>query len=133
MRWYQIHLTTALLLMLTIGTLMALNFHNTLVIEWQHANGSRRYERRPDQRRVHRGWGWPWVCYVEFDPVIYAEDTAKGWGHGGGFPRWVRRDLFKNIAVGIGLLGIVTITSEMLIRRGKKPVQELLPKPDATP
>lgn len=45
-RWYQIHLSTALVGMVVAGTLLGLSLHSNYVLAWYHGSGGLKPEER---------------------------------------------------------------------------------------
>jgi len=115
-RFWQIHLSTAVVVMITAGGLLALN-----CLHHEHALSS------TDDDGVFRGsvfeytiwdvspislrYGWPSTCLETYD----FNKKQNHWG------RWRVRGILLNAGVACGVLTVVAFGSEYLIRRRSKP------------
>jgi len=101
-RFWQIHLSTALILSLCAGAILALNLHRDAVAAGLYYHG------------------WPFRCY---------QSKTLEFSFGGDAPEYnvvmpdgvSRNELFLNICVAALLLATVGIVAEYLIRRRTKP------------
>jgi hypothetical protein len=104
-RWFQIHLSTAVVLMLCAGGLLWLN-----VEKWPNDDLETTFAgldlRNETGVAYVRGWPWAWEekTFPDF-----------GWGT---LNYWSM--LALNIAVAIGVLGIVAAFCELLLRRYRR-------------
>jgi len=105
-RFFQLHLSTALVLMLLAAGVLAAN-----VLPRAHQFGNLKYEVS----------GWPWVLYVEVDyddPGYYTLVTLqRGWATERSVKDYWYARMSGNIAVALGILTIAALVLEWRLRR----------------
>ena len=92
--WFQIHLSTALVLMFVAGVLIKINLVRYLIFG-----------------TVHQGWPWSykWTYYVAVEIESTHYDTLW-WA-------WLYWGLIGNVATALAILAAVAVTLEWRIRR----------------
>ena len=115
-RWFQIHLSTAIVLMFVAGGLLGANLNKT----------TKYYD-----DGVHPGWrqyGWPWPCWTEVVSELHevgtenkvlvafnAEDSRKlGFGD---YPNFDWVVLIWNLVAALLLVVVLACGMEFIIRR----------------
>jgi hypothetical protein len=96
-RWFQIHLSTAVLLMFLGGGLIWLN--------------ARRYETRFDGYPIN-AYGWPTTMYLNSDSY----ETARGWP----VVQFRPLNALCDVLVSIVILFLAKTTMEIIIRRRER-------------
>jgi len=100
-RFFQLHLSTALVLMVLAGGLLGAN-----LIEFRYWTGIRTGYAR----------GWPWKVDTRYRTFTPGPDVQLGWRNPGPTPNRSLR-IAGNIAVALGILTVTGVILEWRLRR----------------
>ena len=113
-RWFQIHLSTAIVLMFVAGALMWANFREMPPeTERQHYASEEAYDSAVfDRVFSNLYWGWPCVVYEQYVPygmVRWKDDPLPY--------KWNWKGVAINALTALAILGGVAVICESIIRR----------------
>ena len=112
-RWFQLSLTTCIVLMVVAGVLMYLNLCWHAPIELPDPNSE--LSKVGERLITVRAAGWPLACYWYCIPAATGEDH---------FPIYELRRLAWNLTTLVAILFSISFGCEFLIRRSQRKHQD---------